>query len=346
MKVKKMRSSLLIFTITILCFGFVFSQSNKNVSNVGTVAAPFLQIGVGSRAIGMGGAFVATANDISAMYWNPAGLSRLNKIETIFVHSEWLADITFDYAGIVFPMAQYGIIGVNITMLNMGEMEVRTVDRPEGTGELFEVSDLALALAYGINLTNRFSIGFNLKYIRQKIWKESASGFAVDIGTLYHTPVQGLRIGAVLTNFGTDMKMTGNDLLVYYDVDPYQSGNNDQIFAQIQTDSWPLPLNFQLGVAMDVVQDESHQLTIEADAVHPNDNTESMHLGLEYGFNKQFFLRAGYRNLFQKDSEEGITIGGGMSLNLFGDFQASLNYAYADFGRLENAQRFSIRLRF
>ena len=69
-------------------------------------------------------------------------------------------------------------------------------------------------------------------------------------------------------------------------------------------------------------------------------------MGLEYGLNKQFFLRAGYRNLFLQDSEEGFTIGGGMSLNFFGNFMASLNYAYADFGRLENAQRFSIRLRF
>ena len=341
-----MRSFLLIFTITILCFGFVFSQGDKNVSNVGTTAAPFLQIGVGSRAISMGGAFVATANDVSAMYWNPAGLGQLNDIEVIFMHSEWLADITFDYAGIVFPIAQYGIIGVNLTALNMGEMEVRTVDRPEGTGELFESSDMALALAYGLNLTNRFSIGFNLKYIQQRIWKEKASGFAIDIGTLYHTPVEGLRIGAALTNFGTDMKMTGNDLLVYHDIDPYQSGNNDHLFAQMQTDSWSLPLLFQLGVAMDVLQNETHQLTIEVDAVHPNDNTESMHLGLEYGINKQFFLRTGYRNLFLKDSEEGFTIGGGILLNFFERFYVSLNYAFADFGRLENAQRFSIRLRF
>ncbi len=341
-----MRSSLFIATVTILCFSFAYSQSEKNVSNVGTTAAPFLQIGVGSRAVGMGGAFVATANDVSAMYWNPAGLGQLNSIEGIFVHSKWLADITFDYAGIVFPVTQYGTIGVNITTLNMGEMEVRTVDRPEGTGELFAASDLALGLAYGINLTNRFSIGFNLKYIQQQIWKEKASGFAIDMGTLYQTPVEGLRIGAALSNFGTDMKMTGNDLLVYHDVDPYQSGNNDQIFAQLQTDSWALPLLFQLGVAMDVIQNETHQLTVEADAVHPNDNTESMHLGMEYGLNKQYFLRAGYRNLFLKDSEEGFTIGGGMALNFFGNFQASLNYAFADFGRLENAQRFSIRLRF
>ena len=55
-----------------------------------------------------------------------------------------------------------------------------------------------------------FAIGFNFKYIQQRIWKEKASGFAVDIGTLYQTPVEGLRIGASLTNFGTDMKMTGN----------------------------------------------------------------------------------------------------------------------------------------
>ena len=335
-----------MFVLVILFCGLVYPQSEKNVSNVGTTAAPFLQIGVGARAIGMGGAFVATANDVSAMYWNPAGLGQLKNIEAIFVHSEWLVDITYDYAGIVFPMAQFGIIGVNITTLNMGEMEVRTVDRPEGTGELFEASDVAMGLAYAYNLTNRFSIGFNVKYIQQKIWKEKASGYAIDIGTLYLTSVKGLRIGAALSNFGTDMKMAGNDLLIFYDPNPYESGNNDQIYSELKTDSWPLPLVFQLGVAMDLINNDQHLLTFETDAVHPNNNTESMHLGMEYGWNNLFFLRVGYRNLFLEDSEEGLTLGGGLNFKLFGNLQFSLNYAYADFGRLEDVQRYSLKLRF
>jgi hypothetical protein len=228
----------------------------------------------------------------------------------------------------------------------MGEMEVRTVDQQDGTGELFDASDIAIGVAIGFNLTDRFSIGLNAKYILQRIWKESSQGFAVDIGTLYNTVIEGLRIGAVISNFGTDMQMTGNDLLVYHDIDPYQSGNNERIFAELQTQHWPLPLNFQIGVAMDIINNDLHRITLETDAIHPIDNTESIHLGTEYAFHENYFLRVGYRNLFLQDSEEGLTLGGGINMPLFGDFHVTLDYAYADFGRLENAQRFSVNIIF
>jgi len=301
---------------------------------------------VGARAVGMGGAFVATANDASAMYWNPAGLGNLKSIRAIFVHTKWLAGISYDYAGMIFPLFNFGAIGANITMLNMGEMMVRTVDHPEGTGEYFDASDMAMGLSYGLPLTNRFSIGFNFKYISQKIWKETASGFAVDIGTLYQTPWEGLRIGAALTNFGTDMRMRGNDLLVYHDIDPYQMGNNDHIFSALQTDSWPLPLNFQLGLAYDALNSATQRFTLECDAMHPIDNTESMNLGLEYALHERYFLRAGYRNLFLKDSEEGLTLGAGLKIPVAGNIHAAIHFAYASFGRLDNAQRFSVLLEF
>ncbi len=335
-----------IILLLLLMSEWLFGQYSKNVTNVGTTAATFLEIGVGARAIGMGGAFVATANDVSAMYWNPAGIAQLNRMQAIFVHTDWLVDITYDYAGMVFPLAGFGVVGMNLTTLNMGEMQVRTIDRPEGTGEYFDARDLAIGLAYGVNITNRFALGFNVKFISQTIWKERATGFAIDIGTLYQTPWKGLRIGAALTNFGTDMKMTGNDLLVYHDIDPYQLGNNDRIFAELQTDAWPLPLNFQLGLAYDLLDDEFQHLTLEMDAMHPIDNSESMNLGMEYSYRNRYFLRAGYRNLFLKDSEEGLTLGGGVEMPLMGNLRAGVHYAYADFGRLQNIHRFTLLLAF
>ena len=332
--------------IFLVAADLLLAQYKSNVSNVATTAAPFLQIGVGSRAIGMGGAFVATANDASAMYWNPAGLGKLNSAELIFVHTSWLADISFDYAGAILPLGKIGTLGASITMLNMGQMEVRTVDMQNGTGEFFNASDLALTVSYGFSLTDRFALGLNVKYLLQRIWKESAQGFAIDIGTIYQTGITGLRIGAALTNFGTDMQMAGDDLLVYHDIDPYQSGNNDRLFAELQTQSWPLPLNFQLGLAMDIIQNPSHRLTLATDAIHPIDNQESIHLGCEYALMERYFLRLGYRNLFLQNNEAGLTLGGGISMALLGNFRISVDYAYADFGRLQNAQRFSINLRF
>jgi hypothetical protein len=337
---------LLVLMIVYMASYTAFSQYNTSVSNVATTCAPFLEIGVGARAIGMGGAFVATANDVSALYWNPAGIGRLYRPEILFVHTNWIADIKFDFAGAIIPLGKIGTLGASLTALSMDEMSVRTVDQPEGTGEFFDVSDMALMLSYGFNLTDRFSIGFNAKYIRQSIWKETAQGYAVDIGTIFRTGLKDMRIGAVLTNFGSDMKLDGEDLLVYHDIDPYQQGNNDRIFSKLETQSWPLPLNFQVGLAMDPYHSDGHRLTVAVEAMHPIDNTESMHLGSEYGYKDLFFLRAGYRNLFLRDSEEGLTLGAGIGSKLFKGFQINLDYAYADFGRLEYAQRFSVILKF
>jgi hypothetical protein len=341
-----MKTLFRLFIALLMLHSMASAQYSGNVSNVATTSASFLEIGVGARAVGMGGAFVATANDASAIYWNPAGLGNLHRPEILFVHTRWIADISFDFAGAVLPLGRIGTLGASITMLNMNDQLVRTVDKPEGTGEYFGVNSMALMLSYGFSITDRFVIGFNGKYIREKIWKESAQAFAVDIGTVFRTGLNNMRIGAVLTNFGTDMRMEGEDLLVFHDPDPYQMGNNDQIFAELKTEKWPLPLNFQAGLAMEVLKSELHRITIEADAMHPIDNKESVHMGLEYALREQFLIRGGYRNLFLPDSEEGLTLGAGFNIRFLNNFQVLIDYAYADFGRLQNAQRFSVSMRF
>ncbi len=341
-----MKAISLVLSLLLLWSVSGLSQYSSKVSNVGTTAAPFLEIGVGARAIGMGGAFVSTANDASALYWNPAGVARLKRPELLFVHTNWIADIRYDFVGATLPLGRFGTLGGSITSLGMDDMKVRTEDQPEGTGEYFNASDLALAISYAFNLTDRFSIGFNAKYIHQRIWKESSRGFALDIGTLFTTGFYGMRIGAALTNFGTDMRLEGDDLLVYHDIDPYHLGNNERIFAELKTDKWPLPLNFQVGVAMEVLNNTRHRLTLATEAMHPINNTESMNVGMEYAFRELFFLRGGYRNLFQRDSEEGFTLGAGFAVRFLGNFKVTVDYAYADFGRLQNSQRFSINMMF
>ncbi|GIK61583.1 MAG: PorV/PorQ family protein [Ignavibacteriota bacterium] len=330
----------------IIIFIFLTAASAFGQSKIGSTAAPFLNIGVGPRAISMGGAFTATANDISALYWNPAGASRSSTNEAIFAHSTWFADINYEWAAAMVKLGDAGTVGLNLTYLNYGEMEITTLAEQDGTGQMFSANDLSLGLTYAYNLTDRFSLGGTVKYVQQKIWNSSASAFAVDLGVLFLSDIYGLRIAATITNFGTGMRMDGQDLLVQHDIDPNNYGNNDQILASLRTDEFPLPLTFRIGLAMDVVNIEQHRLTLAVDALHPNDNDESINIGGEYMFNNLIAFRLGYKSLFLSNSEEGFTAGVGLNYDFASDFGVRVDYAYQDFGVLDYTQHFSLGVKF
>ncbi len=308
----------------------------QSVSKVGTTAGEFLQIGVGARATALGGAFVASVDDASSLYWNPAGLSQLAGGEVLVTHSEWLADINFDYLGVSLAAGDLGTFGVSVTMLSVPDMVVRTEDRQEGTGEMFGASDLAVGLSAGRAITDRFSVGITAKFIQQRIWHSTATGFAIDLGTQFRTDFfGGLTIGATLYNFGTDMRMGGRDLRTFVDPDPTQMGNNDRIPVNYELDSWSLPLNFQIGVSMRPIDSRRHRLTLAADALHPSSNYESMNVGLEYSFQDRLFLRGGYQALFLDDREGGLSGGLGATAPLFYGGEVRVDYAYRTAGRLD-----------
>lgn len=324
----------------------LFSAGVFGQSKIASTAAPFLNIGVGPRAISMGGAFVATANDVSSLYWNPAGASRSNTNEAMFAHSSWFADINYNWAAAMVKLGDAGTVGLNLTYLDYGDMEITTMAEQDGTGQFFSAHDLSMGLTYAYNLTDRFSLGGTVKYVQQKIWNSSASAFAVDLGVLFHSDIYGLRIAATITNFGTGMRMDGQDLYVQHDIDPNNYGNNDQILAALRTDEFPLPLTFRIGLAMDVLETEEHRVTLATDALHPNDNDESINVGFEYMFNNLIAFRLGYKSLFLDNAEEGFTAGVGLNYNFTNDFGIRVDYAYQDFGILDYTQHFSVGIRF
>lgn len=333
-----MKKFILLFLITT---PFLISQTK-----VGSTAAPFLNIGVGPRAIGMGGAFIATANDVSALYWNPAGASRMESNGAMFTHIAWFADITYNWAGAMLYTEGLGTIGLNIGYLDYGDMEVTTLREPEGTGEFFTPHDLFISLTYAYNLTELFSIGGSVKYINQKIWNSTASGFAVDLGVLFLSDIYGLRIGATITNFGTDMQLDGKDLLIQHDINSQIYGNNDQILAKLRTDLYPLPLTFRVGLAIDPIDIENHKLTMGVDASHPNDNAESLNAGIEYIFYNTLSLRAGYKSIFLDNSEEGLNLGFGLRYDFTPTLGVTVDYVYQDFGLFDYTQQFSFGIKF
>jgi hypothetical protein len=295
----------------------------------------------------MGGAVTAVGGDLSAIYWNPAGLAHITGLEAAFTHNAWLAGIDFNYMAFAFQIPGFGILAASVTSLSVPEDDVRTVDEPLGTGERFGASDLAIGLSFARQLTNNFAIGASVKYIRQSIWHSSASTVAGDLGALFTTPFSGIRLGASLTNFGGDMRMDGRDLRFSEDPDPFNTGNVEFINALYETDRFPLPLLFRVGISGELLQTDDMRVTFGMDALHPNDNAESVNTGVEVAFNETIFARAGFASLLRDQSEEGVTLGAGINYRVWGTSTVlKVDYAYSDYGLLSSANRVSVGIRF
>ena len=321
-------------------FNFLLCQTN-----VATTAASFLEIGSGAKSLSMGSAFVSVANDVSALYWNPAGIVSIDRPSVQFYHSPWLVDTDYYYGGVVIPMSTAGVLGFSYTSVSMSEMLVRTVNMPEGTGEKFDASNLSMGIAYSRKLTDQFSFGVQYKYIQEKIWQMKASTSAYDIGTLF-TTTKGLRIGMSISNFGDKMGMDGINTAIDYDVDETIYGNNDKIDGHLDAAKWPLPLLFRFGVSKDYTFLNLHRVTMSVDANHPNNNVEYINAGLEYAYNELVFFRIGQSDLFMDDAEQGLAYGAGISYRIPRGPKVRFDFVSRSFGVFKTVSGFSIDLSF
>ncbi|MFZ4619193.1 MAG: PorV/PorQ family protein [Bacteroidota bacterium] len=335
----------------IVVFALIILQNTSiagDFSKVGTSAAQFLKIGVGARSSAMGDAAAATSTSVDALYWNPAGLSLIQTISLSVSHNQWFADISHNYIGLAVPVTASDVLGISVVGLSAPEQEVTTIEQPEGTGVFYQVSDLAVGLTYSRILTDRFSVGFTAKYIQQNAYNESANTLAIDVGTRLQTGFHGMVIAMAVTNFGGNLKLEGRDLISTSDVNRNLSGDYNPS-SNLTTEQWSLPLNFRVGIALDVVGkgdpfflSDEHRVTLAIDANHPNDNTERANIGLEYGWNETIFLRSGYKVNY--DAER-WTFGAGVNVNI-ADEHFTLDYALVDYNNLGKVTRFSVGMDF
>jgi len=319
----------------------------SDVSKVGTVAVPYLTIGIGARANAMGGAFTSVANDATALYWNPAGIVSFDKNELTLIHSDWIADLKHDFIGLAVPLGYMGSIGFSINTLTMDEILVRTPVFPEGTGEKAQSYDMAIAVHYARKLTDRLSLGGSIKYIHSVLWHMSAQTMAIDLGVMFYDIFEFIQLGASLSNMGGKIKYSGRDNFVYHDIRPSEHGNNEKIDAELQTGEYNLPVTFRTGLSTIINRGSSMPLLIAVDLTEPSDNFRSMNVGGEWAFYDMVFLRAGYAGIFEPESERGLTVGGGLIFNIPStNIPIYLDYSYEDFGILNNSQKFSFSLAF
>jgi hypothetical protein len=314
-------------------------------TKTGTAIGQFLLIEPSARIAGMGNAGVSAWQGLDAAYYNPAAIGLLSRYSVQFTHSAWLADISYDYVAVSLPAGKWGNVTGTLTALNSGDIDVRTVEQPLGTGERYTVSDVAIGLGYGRQITDRFSAGLRLNYVQETIWHTSLNTVVFDLGTLYQLSERGLRIGASLSNFGTQGRFRGRDLAIVYDGDPTRYGDNGTLPADAYTDAFAVPTLFRVGLGMPVRLSRQANLQVAVDAFHPSDNTEGVSAGAELEYGRQLALRAGWQDAFQQDTEVGLTLGGGVKgkLDVYG---YRVDYAWADHRRLGGTHRVTVGLQF
>jgi long-subunit fatty acid transport protein len=314
-------------------------------TKTGTSVLQFVLIEPSARIAGMGNAGVTNYDEIEAVYYNPAAIGHLTGYGVQFTHSLWIADIAYDYAAAAVTLGDVGNLYASVTSLNSGDIAVTTVQQEHGTGEKYSVSDVAFGIGFGRLVSDRFSVGMEVQYLQETIWHSSLSAFSMNVGTLYRISPDGLHIGASLSNFGTRGAFDGRDLRIQYDQDPQVYGDNGTLPAQLFTDDFPLPILFRVGVGLPIEINEGNKLHLEIDAFHPSDNTESISMGAEWAFQNTLFLRGGYQNLFEQDSELGLTLGAGLQYRA-DDYRISFDYGWADQGRLEKTHRLTLGIMF
>ncbi len=335
-----MNNKILLFAVILMFLSFENIYSQKPF-RVGTTAANFLEIGYGGIASAMGDAHVAICNgDLSSLYWNPASLGYREKNEIFVGIQPWFAGTDLSMFGFGYVHPILGTFAGSFIMMNYGSEDVTTISNPEGTGEKFDGMDFSFNLSYGKRLAEWFSFGFSAKYINSQIWHESASAVALDLGAVVNTkffvwsdtPGDGLNIGMSISNYGTKLTYDGIDLKQSVDILPDENGNYANIPARYELDGWELPLIFRLGVSFYLYKSDLHSFQVAIDALHPNNNSESINAGgqyiLEIPAYGEVFLRGGYKGLFLDESQNGLSLGLGVKINIFGNQSIKFDYAY------------------
>jgi long-subunit fatty acid transport protein len=321
----------------------LFSAQAAAQTKVGTTIAQFVAIEPSARIAAMGNAGAAVAEGIQAVYYNPAALGSLERTTFQFSHGIWFADIRHEYAAAAIALGDWGNTFVSVTSLNSGDIEVRTVTQPLGTGELYSVRDVALSVGYGRQVTPRFAAGAQFNYMSETIWNSTLDAFSFSFGTVYRITGSGLTLGASVLHFGTKSGFDGRDLVIQYDADPTRYGDNSALPAAQATDEFPVPAQFRIGLSYPRRLSPTSKLLLSMDAFHPNDNTEGVSLGWEWSWKETLALRAGYQTLGQQDTELGPTAGIGLS-GVIASRRFEFDYGWASHTVLPEVHRFTFVL--
>jgi hypothetical protein len=339
-----------IFTLLILSFTAVETFGGGQ-NRAGTSGAPELRIPVGARYLAMVGSPIASVTGLEAIYWNPAGVDfSPNSANALFSYRSYIADMNVNFVAVSGRLGDLGSFGLAFRSLNIGEINVTTMDQPDGTGQIINPSYFILGLTYSKQLTNRVSIGANFNLINETIDRVKASGVSFDFGVQYKNlfEVPGFALGVVVKNLGSPIKYDGNGLFV-----EAQStvGDRGPTFLKIDAASAELPSEIVMGLSYEKKFDEENSVTISTTFQNNNYTYDDYKIGLEYTFKDILYVRGGY--LFSPQSNDATpnifqnyALGIGVNLKQFSDIDLSVDYAYVPVKYFDGNHVFAISLGF
>ncbi|OIO07246.1 MAG: hypothetical protein AUJ52_10630 [Elusimicrobia bacterium CG1_02_63_36] len=311
--------------LSLIALALIAAAPAGAISNrAGTSGAAFLKLGAGSRAGAMAESYSAVAGDVSAIYYNPAALTRLTKSELLAAHTEHFQGIGYEVGMFAYPFGRgekssKNVLGFAVYNLGVSDIQRRTGDTDAPIGS-FSAGDYAYTLSGAHRVSERVSVGGNGKYIHQTIDSFHADAFALDAAVLY-TPypkaARPMHFSAVLKNFGTKVKFAGI------------------------TD--PLPAGFTLGWGMNITP---KSWMVNADLTKYNDTDPFLAIGTQYRRELSEAIAGAFRAGFTTHRRENpgfneLTLGAGLEFH-----RAAFDFAWVPFGDLGNTFRFSVIVKF
>jgi hypothetical protein len=309
----------------------------------GQSAMKFLSIGVGARAAGLGYSFVTNTDDITTLFWNPAGAANLTGTRAFVDVNQWISDIKqFSFAA-THHLGDYGVVGLSFTIMDYGDIPGTAIELSAVNSGSFEyietgpvkVRNYVAGLTYAKAISREFSVGGQVKYVYSGLGSNTiiqtsgeetidntVSTLAFDFGTTYRTGFRDLTFSMSLRNFSREIRYPR------------------------MTQGFYLPLVFTLGFSIDAVTlvdpgNTIHSLVVSVNGQHPTDYLEKASIGAEYSFDHQYFLRAGYKINY---SIENVSFGLGARVPFAGAESLQFDYAYSLMKYFDGVHRISIGL--
>lgn len=340
-----------IYKILILAFSLLFTSTTIIASGgnrTGTGGAAQLLIPVGARSISMGGANIASASGLEALFWNPAGVAKTrNNVDVTFSHMSYIADIGVEYGAVGAKIEGFGIISFNIKALSVGNILITTTRDPDGTGSTYSPQMMTAGLGFSRALTENISVGIVGTLIRETLGDVDATGFAFNVGIIYDNlaEINGLSFGIAIKNLGPQMQFDGAGLLYESAVDDF---NRPPQLSKYQSAPFELPSQFELGFSYMPLFDNINSLIISTSYQNNNFSADEYKVGGEYTFNNSLFVRGGYTFAPQVEGDEyiyGLSAGMGVKYDMSG-MELKADYAFREVDIFDSNHVFSVSIGF